>query len=54
MGVAPEANIHTVQIFDDFGFVYASVVIEAVLNCRDAGANIISMSIGGPGDLPEE
>ena len=54
VGVAPEVNIHTVQVFDEWGFVYASALIDAAYICRDAGAQIISMSLGGPFPLQEE
>ena len=54
VGVAPEANIHTVQVFGDFGYVYASALIDAAISCRDSGANIINLSFGGPDELQEE
>jgi len=54
VGVAPDADLHIVQVFDDFGFVYASALVDAAYSCRDAGASIISMSLGGPEQLDEE
>jgi serine protease len=44
VGVAPKAMIHTVKVFDEFGFVFASSLVDAAYRCRDAGADIISMS----------
>ena len=42
-------------MFDDDGFfVYSSALIDAAERCRDAGAKIISMSIGGDYPLAEE
>jgi len=55
VGVAPDASIHTVQALDEFGYeVYASVLMDAAISCRDAGANIISMSLEGYVELAEE
>jgi len=34
--------------------VYASALVDAAYKCREAGANILSMSLGGPEMLPEE
>lgn len=50
VGIAPGANIHTVKVFSDRdgGYVYASALVDAAYKCRDAGAKIISMSLGGP------
>jgi hypothetical protein len=54
VGVAPDATIHVVGIFDGFGSIYSSSLVEAAYKCRDAGAKIISMSIGGDYPLQEE
>jgi subtilisin family serine protease len=48
IGVAPGASIHTVRVFDNSGLFSASDLIEAMNACAEAGANIISMSLGGP------
>jgi subtilisin family serine protease len=48
VGAAPGANIYTVDVFADYGFAYASALVDAAYKCRDAGAKIISMSLGGP------
>ena len=49
VGIAPDAKIHVVKVFDSSGaFVYASALVDAAYRCRDAGAQIISMSLGGP------
>ena len=48
VGAAPGANIHTIDVFGENGFAYASALVDAALKCRDAGAKIISMSLGGP------
>jgi len=51
LGVAPDVTLHHVRIFDQdiLGtFVYASALVDAAYACRDAGANIINMSLGGP------
>jgi hypothetical protein len=48
VGVAPEVEIYTVRVFDNNG-VWGSDIVAAAEACQDAGANIISMSLGGPG-----
>ncbi|MEM4217681.1 MAG: S8 family serine peptidase [Candidatus Methanomethylicaceae archaeon] len=49
VGVTPgTVQIYVVRVFDDTGtWAYASSLIDAAYKCRDAGANIISMSLGG-------
>jgi subtilisin family serine protease len=47
VGVAPRATIYTVDIFGDNGYTYASALIDGLYKCRDAGAKVISMSLGG-------
>ena len=56
LGVMPSGNValHIVKVFGDdnwssgsCGWSYSSSVINAAYACRDAGANIINMSLGG-------
>lgn len=49
VGVNPGGtlNIHVERVFgDSCGWAYASELIDAAFDCRDAGANVISMSLG--------
>ena len=46
VGVAPQASLHIVRVFASTGTL-ASSLITAMMACGDAGANIISMSLGG-------
>ena len=48
VGVAPQASLHIIRIFDSSGTSTASSVILAMNACADANATIISMSLGGP------
>ncbi len=50
VGVTPgTVNLHIVRVFDDSGFgSYSSDLIDAANRCAGTGANIISMSLGGP------
>jgi len=49
VGVAPEAEIYSVKVFaDDGGFAYSSGILAAAQDCAAGGADIISMSLGGP------
>ena len=55
LGVAPDAELFIVKVFgDDGSFVYSSGLVDAANRCRDAGATIISMSLGGPLPNPFE
>ncbi|MDP1548268.1 MAG: S8 family serine peptidase [Anaerolineales bacterium] len=49
VGVTPgTVNIYVVRVFGNDGtWAYSSTLIDAAYKCRDAGANIISMSLGG-------
>ena len=46
VGVAPQASLHIVRVFDSTS-TFASSLITAMKACADADANIISMSLGG-------
>jgi serine protease len=54
VGVAPRATIYTVDIFGDYGYTYASSLIDGLYKCRDAGAQIVSMSLGGADFMDQE
>ena len=55
VGVAPDAKIFSVKVFaDNGGFAYSSGILGAAQTCADNGANIISMSLGGPLPNPFE
>jgi subtilisin family serine protease len=49
VGVTPgTVSIYVVRVFgNDGAWAYSSTLIDAAYKCRDAGANIISMSLGG-------
>jgi subtilisin family serine protease len=51
VGVLPGGNVqlHIVKVFDgaDCGWTYSSTLVEALDECRAAGANVVSMSLGG-------
>jgi subtilisin family serine protease len=49
VGVNPGGHIklHIAKVFDASGSTPSSTVMDAVARCADAGANIISMSLGG-------
>jgi Subtilase family len=48
VGAAPGATIYMIDVFGDNGFAYVSALVDAAYKCRDVGAKIISMSLGGP------
>ncbi len=49
VGVNPggHVNLYIAKVFDASGSADSSVVMDAVQRCADAGANVISMSLGG-------
>jgi len=49
VGVAPNAEIISVKVFSDDGlYAYSSGILSAAQECQSLGADIISMSLGGP------
>ncbi len=48
VGVAPEVSIYVARVFNDGGEFLVSDLVSALNACRDAGVNIINMSLGGP------
>jgi subtilisin family serine protease len=47
VGVAPGASVFVVRVFNEVGDFTASNLIVAMMACEEAGAKIISMSLGG-------
>jgi subtilisin family serine protease len=49
VGVLPNAKmpLHIAKVFDASGSTSSSTVAKAMLACRKAGANVVSMSLGG-------
>lgn len=54
VGVAPGAEIFVARVFSTNGLFYSSNIITALQVCKDGGAQIISMSLGGPESVPYE
>ncbi|EDQ01828.1 alkaline serine protease, subtilase family protein [Shewanella benthica KT99] len=49
IGMAPGIDMHLIKVFNDDGWGYSSDLAHAADLCSAAGANIISMSLGGGG-----
>ena len=49
VGMAPGVPLHIIKVFNASGWGYSSDLAHAAGKCADAGANIISMSLGGGG-----
>ncbi len=49
VGMAPGVDMHIVKVFNADGWGYSSDLAHAADKCSAAGANIISMSLGGGG-----
>lgn len=49
VGVMPNGNInlHIIKVFNESGWGYSSSLVAAADECVNAGANVISMSLGG-------
>ncbi|MAD75364.1 MAG: peptidase S8 [Rheinheimera sp.] len=49
IGMAPGNPMHIIKVFNDAGWGYSSDLAFAAQKCTEAGAKIISMSLGGGG-----
>lgn len=49
VGMAPGNPLHIIKVFNDAGWGYSSDLANAASKCSQAGAKIISMSLGGGG-----
>ncbi|SFD31967.1 S8 family serine peptidase [Pseudoalteromonas denitrificans] len=49
IGMAPGVDLHIIKVFNADGWGYSSDLAYAADKCTNAGANIISMSLGGGG-----
>ena len=49
VGMAPGVDMHIIKVFTASGWAYSSDLAHATDLCSQAGANIISMSLGGGG-----
>ena len=56
VGVAPGIKLHIVKVFNGEAcdWTYTSTLVNAVSTCRNAGANVINMSLGGAGGSTTE
>ncbi|MBS3796182.1 S8 family serine peptidase [Pseudoalteromonas sp. BDTF-M6] len=56
VGVMPNGNVnlHIIKVFNESGWGYSSSLVSAVDDCVAAGANVISMSLGGGGSSRTE
>ncbi|MDN3652053.1 S8 family serine peptidase [Thalassotalea ponticola] len=49
VGMAPGVDMHIIKVFNASGWGYSSDLAHATNLCAQAGANIVSMSLGGGG-----
>ncbi|WP_417668966.1 S8 family serine peptidase [Pseudoalteromonas tetraodonis] len=54
VGMAPGVAMHIIKVFNEAGWGYSSDLAQAAYLCSQAGANIISMSLGGGGSNSTE
>ena len=43
-------EVQSIRVFDETGYTAQHYIIEAIIAAADAGADVISMSLGGPSD----
>ena len=53
-GVAPGVSLYSVKVFGDSGPTGPGMLTAGLKKCREFGMDIISISIGGPGDIGYE
>jgi hypothetical protein len=49
IGVAPGAQVIFGRVFDDDGVFHSSDIVAGLEACRDNGAQVVNLSLGGPG-----
>ena len=55
VGVVPGVKLHIIKVFGDDGtWTYSSSLVSALNKCQAAGANVVSMSLGGGSKSPFE
>ncbi len=54
VGMAPGVPLHIIKVFNESGWGYSSDLAQAADLCTQAGANIITMSLGGGGSNSTE
>lgn len=55
VGVYPGVDVYTVKIFNDSGsWTFASDLIQGIQQCKNAGSNVVNMSLGGGGSSTAE
>ncbi|MDF2180412.1 S8 family serine peptidase [Aliiglaciecola sp. CAU 1673] len=56
VGVMPNQNVklHIVKVFSEAGWSYSSDLVTAVNTCKNNGANVVNMSLGGPSSSTSE
>ena len=55
VGVYPGADLHIIKIFNNSGlWTSTSNIIDAISQCESAGADVVSMSLGGGGSSTSE
>ena len=55
IGVYPGVNMHIVKIFNDLGqWTFASDLIDGIDQCKQAGSDVVNMSLGGSGSSQSE
>lgn len=54
LGGAPECELYSVKVLTDLGFGNTSDILKGMQMAMDGGADIVSMSLGGDGDVEAE
>jgi subtilisin family serine protease len=54
LGAAPECELHSVKVLTDLGFGNTSDIMKGMEMALNSGADVVSMSLGGEGDIEGE
>lgn len=56
VGVLPNTNVnlHIIKVFNASGWAYSSDLVDAITDCKNAGSDVVNMSLGGPSSTTSE
>lgn len=52
--IGSNPNLHIVKVFNEAGWGYSSELVDAINVCKNAGASVVNMSLGGAGSTTTE
>jgi serine protease len=52
--IGSNPSLHIIKVFNESGWGYSSDLVAAINRCKDAGADVVNMSLGGSGSSNTE